>query len=231
MNDQLTEEEQLEALKRWWKENGKWVVTAVVLGVGGYFGWTSYDAQQQAKAAEGASLYTELTDTLGVEGDGSLADTEREEIAELVSQLKSEHGDSAYGLQAALLSARHAVESDELDTAQTELKWVLDQQPEPALERLVRLRLARVLEARGEAEAALAQLEAGTPGETLAAAWAEVRGDILNEQGDVEGAVRAYETAMQSLGEQEGNRRQVLQMKLDNLQPAGANPADEENAS
>ena len=42
MADHITEEEQIEALKRWWDENGKQVVLAIVLTVGGYFGWQAW---------------------------------------------------------------------------------------------------------------------------------------------------------------------------------------------
>ena len=38
MAEDITEEEQIEALKRWWAENGMQTVLAVVLVIGGYFG-------------------------------------------------------------------------------------------------------------------------------------------------------------------------------------------------
>ena len=39
MAEDITEEEQIEALKRWCAENGMQTVLAVVLVTGGYFGW------------------------------------------------------------------------------------------------------------------------------------------------------------------------------------------------
>ncbi|PAR85254.1 YfgM family protein, partial [Vibrio cholerae] len=37
-----TEEQQVEAIKDWWKENGKAVIFGAVIGLGGLFGWRYY---------------------------------------------------------------------------------------------------------------------------------------------------------------------------------------------
>lgn len=45
MNMQLTEEEQVEALKKWWKENGTAVIVGVVIGISavvGFWKWREY---------------------------------------------------------------------------------------------------------------------------------------------------------------------------------------------
>lgn len=235
MSDNLTEEEQLEALKRWWKENGKWIITAVVVGVGGYFGWTTYQDQQLAKATTGSALYSELLDTLRVQSGEAISEEARAEAAELVSQLKAEHADSAYGINAALIHVRQAVEEGDLETAESELRWVLDQQPSEETRQLAQIRLARVIAAQDRLDDALAALEAGNPTEAMQAEYAEVRGDILSRQGDTDGAIEAYQSALESLDMQQQNRHRLLQMKLDNLQSATAResegPGAEENAS
>ncbi len=233
MNDHLTEEEQLEAFKRWLKENGLWIVTAVVIAVGGYFGWNTYQDQKQATAEAGSALYTELLETLAVEEGSAVSDDDRARAAELVEQLKAEHAGSAYGANAALIRARWAVDQDDLDTAESELRWVLEQDAPAAITQLARLRLARVQSALGQLDEALATLDAATPADSIAAEYAEARGDILSKQGDNEGAAQAYQSALDSLDAQQQNRVMLLQMKLDNVQPATANDPSgtEENAS
>lgn len=233
MSDHLTEEEQLEALKRWWKENGKWIVAAVVIAVGGYFSWTGYQSQQQAKADAGSALYSELLETLEVEEGSDLSEDARARVEELITQLKAEHADSAYGANAALIRSRWAISDDDLEAAERELRWVLEQDTATATGQLARVRLARVLSARGQLDEALSILEAQTPADSLVAEYAEVRGDILSKQGDREGAAQAYQSALDSLDAQQQNRVMLLQMKLDNVQPATANdtPGTEENAS
>ncbi len=233
MSDHLTEEEQLEAFKRWLKENGMWIVTTVVIAVGGYFGWNTYQDQKLAKAESGSAIYSELLETLGVEEGSAISGEDRGRAAELVEQLKAEHADSAYGANAALIRARWAVDENDLETAESELRWVLDQDSADVTKQLARLRLARVQSARGQLDDALATLDAATPADSIAAEYAEARGDILSKQGDNEGAAQAYQGALDSLDSQQQNRVLLLQMKLDNVQPATANdaPGTEENAS
>ena len=57
MADHITEEEQIEALKRWWDDNGKQTILAIVLTVGGYFGWQAWTqhVDEQAAAASRAA--------------------------------------------------------------------------------------------------------------------------------------------------------------------------------
>ena len=49
-----TEEQQAEAIKRFFRENGTALVIGVVLGLGGLYGWKAYN-QNQVESAEAAS--------------------------------------------------------------------------------------------------------------------------------------------------------------------------------
>ena len=43
MAELRTEEEQVEALKSWWKENGKSLIMGVVIAVAAVFGWRGWN--------------------------------------------------------------------------------------------------------------------------------------------------------------------------------------------
>ena len=45
-----TDDQEVEELKRWWNENGKTVVAGLVLGLGGVFGWTTWQGYSQTRA-------------------------------------------------------------------------------------------------------------------------------------------------------------------------------------
>ena len=60
MSTHLTEEEQLEVLKRWWKDYGKTVVAAIVAAVVVYFAWTAWQDKQRVKAESASSQYDTL---------------------------------------------------------------------------------------------------------------------------------------------------------------------------
>ena len=233
MSDHLTEEEQLEALKRWWKENGKWVVTAVVLSVGGYFGWGAWQDQQRAQAEAASQIYTELLETLAVQEPDEPGSNERVRAQALATELKTDYGHSAYAINAALINAGSFVKTGDLEEAERELRWVLEQQPEAAVAEVARLRLSRVLLAQGDAQGALAEVTGRPEVDSLKSDYAELRGDGHLALGNIQAAREAYEVALNSLGPQQQNRHTLLRSKLNNLPANGSesNAEPEENAS
>lgn len=219
MSDHLTEEEQLERLKRLWKEYGTTIIASVAVATAGYFGVDYWKSQQQAKAEQASVYYEQLVQA--ADASQASADTEQNEedaatVSHLTQQIKDTAPDSAYAVQASLYAAKRAVEADDLSTAKTQLQWVLDNSSDPAMQQIARLRLARVLSAAGDHDGALAQL-AEQPASGFTAEHAEVRGDILGAKGDLAAARTAYEKALQTLDSNQRQRRMVLQMKVDNL--------------
>ena len=60
MADHLQEEEQLDAIKQWWDENRVSVIAAVVLTIGGSFGWSQYQDHTVSTADAAANAYDEV---------------------------------------------------------------------------------------------------------------------------------------------------------------------------
>ena len=151
MADYASDEEQLEALKRWWKDNGTSLLTGVVVVLAVYFGIGRFQDSQTADAGRASDLYQQLSD-LGVENMTSAISADDLLAAQSVySQLKTDHADSIYTRYAALLMARFQVERNELEKAAAELQWILDnpglgfmREADPELFVIARLRLARV---------------------------------------------------------------------------------------
>ena len=227
----LTEEEQLESLKRWWAENGKSTVIAVVLAVTAYLGWGVWKDRQQASAESAAAIYQNLLAALEADQGQAPSEEQAANVHHLAGQLKQDFGSSLYASQAALFAAKLAVESGELDKAANELEWVIDKNVDPALTLVTRARLARVRIAEGKLDAAVALL-AEPKNTAFTATFAELRGDILLQQGKVNDARAAYRLAIDNLVEGQESRSRLLQVKLDDLQttpmvtvPAG-NPGD-----
>ena len=222
MSAHLTEEEQLEMLKRWWKDHGQSLVIGVILALGAYLAWQWWQGSQRAQAEAASSQYQQLVEAMAVEPGVAPTDEMRATAKHLAGQLKTDHTDSLYAKSAALFIAKLAVESDDLVAAASELQWVLAQKPAAALERLARLRLARVQTAQGEHDQALQTLNAAVATEgnadTYAAAYAQVQGDIYLAQGKPEQARTAYASAMDKIAAEEGAQREILQMKIDDLQ-------------
>jgi len=218
--DHLSEEEQIEAFKQWWAENGMALVAALVLVVGGYFGWQFWQDKQQTQMEQASDLYIEMIDIVSSQTDGTPLTLEKEvAVGKLADQLKQEFSSSGYAQFAALLKAKLAVDNKELDLAAAELQWAMDNDPAAETERLVRLRLARVEAARGNIDSALQMVQGVDPAE-MKSAYEEAKGDFYLQQGNSAAAYTAYESAMAANQSTDAMINNILQLKLSQVKPA-----------
>lgn len=191
MNDMRSEEEQVEALRQWWKENGTGVVTAVLLAIAGGFGWQAWQANQKASQELASDSYQAMMRAID-SGDAS----ERVQVMELAQALKENHASTTYAQYAALQLAALAVQDNNLDGAETQLRWVLAKADKGSDNAIVaQQRLARVVASKGDTEQALSLLTAADAG-SYAASYAMARGDILYARGDLAAAREAYNEAL-----------------------------------
>ncbi|UVW34702.1 tetratricopeptide repeat protein [SAR92 clade bacterium H455] len=219
MADHITEEEQIEALKRWWDENGKQVVLAIVLTVGGYFGWQAWTDHLEDQTAAASLVYQEMLDNMddAVAGD-TLAADKQAEISQLADILKQDYSNTQYAFYAALIKAKLAVESTDLSAASVELQWAMDNADETVSENIARLRLARVEAAAGNLDTAL-QLVQGVDAGELKSAFDEAKGDFYQQQGNAGAAYTAYEAAMTGIDAGNSSASQLLQLKISQVKP------------
>jgi predicted negative regulator of RcsB-dependent stress response len=189
-----TEEEQVEALKRWWRENGRSIVIGVVLALGLGFGWQAWQKNQAALAANASLTFQQMLAGLAA------GDEAGEQAARGIAQrLKDEYRGSTYAQFAALHLARLAVQDNDLAQAETELRWALAMAgAESDVYKVAQLRLARVLAAMGSTEEALELLSAS--GTEYQASYAIARGDVLLANDREADALEAFRAAAASLG-------------------------------
>lgn len=218
-----TEDEQVEALKKWWKENGTSTLMTIVIVVGGYFGWQAWDSNKTQKAEAASVQYQQLLQ-LAMQLEQNPAEAQYATAGHIADTLKTDFADSDYARYAAMMQARLLVAQQDLAGAEAELRWVLDSDPEPALAQVGQLRLARLLYAQGKADEALALIGAADPG-AFGGAYEELRGDILQSQGDIDGAREAYGNSLELSAAGMANAP-LVQMKLESL-PQDAAPTPE----
>ncbi|ALO41032.1 YfgM family protein [Pseudoalteromonas phenolica] len=200
-----TEEQQAEAIKRFFRENGVSLALGIVIGLGGLYGWKYYNQSKITSAEAASNAYNEL-----VEGG---------EVLTKSDSFIAENGDSNYAALAAFVAAKEAVEKGEFETAVTKLTWLQDNVQNPELKATAILRLARVQAQLTQYDAALKTLSQTTP-DAFKAQIAEVKGDVYLAKGDKDSARSEYEAA---LAESTEGNNSLLQIKLDNL--ATAQPA------
>jgi predicted negative regulator of RcsB-dependent stress response len=216
------EDEQVEALRRWWKENGVSTVAAVVIALAAGFGWQAWQSHDAGSQDAASNLYQAMLRSLGTEDV-----TAEQQGIELAEQLKSEFSGSTYAQFAGLHLAALAVRQNDLPAAEAQLRWVLTKASSGSdTAQIARLRLARVVAASGDVDQALKMLDSGDEG-PYAASYAVARGDTLLAAARNEEAREAYSTAVAlSAGDARGVNLQVLQQKLESLSPVPPRAVD-----
>lgn len=203
----LQEQEQVDALKAWWTDNGKWVVLAAVLvliGLGSVKGWKIYKQNQAAGAA-----------TLFAEFDRQLGSNDPKRINDAAQAVMDKYGSSAYAPRAALIAAQVSLQAGDAKDAKGRLQWVVDHSGEAQLKDVARLMLASTLLDEKDYAGALALLNAAHP-ESFNGLYADLKGDVLSAQGKKDEARAAYREALEKT-DAKGGYHALVQVKLDAL--------------
>jgi predicted negative regulator of RcsB-dependent stress response len=221
-----TEQEQIDEMKAWWAEYGRYVIAGVVIAVGLIIGFNLYKSNK----LEAQIAASDLFETLAIHvSDGDLEDAES-----VASQLASNYADTAYAAQSRLAMARLYMDQNRDQDAADALRELLEMRGNGALKNIGRVRLARILLYQDKPQDVL-DLLAGQENEAFAGLYAEARGDAHAALGQIAEADEAYREAMQdSTGAVSAG---LVQMKLLDLpevvsavEPAVEEPAAEEPA-
>ena len=212
------EEETIEAIKKWWDENGKPLMAALILVVGGYGGWSLWQNSESEASEIASDLYEEILELSIAEAGESPTQDDRNEIVRIATELMGSHSDSVYAQYSALFAAQQHVIDGDLNSAESALTWVIENPQtgifsgeDQGLALTVTLRLARIVLSKGEAERALGLVNNVIPG-PFEAGYSELRGDIYSALGRNVDARESYLAAQQA-----GSASEILQLKLSEL--------------
>ena len=209
MSEYETDEEKVEAIKKWWKENGTSVVAGVVIGLALVFGWRGWVGYRDGVSAQASADFEQLL--------AGATQGQTESVTKRAELLNEDYASTPYAALGSLVSAKVRYEAGDVSGATADLQRVIAKAPDPALARLAALRLARIQVADGQLDAAAATVSAHDDGESFAGDFAAVRGDIAAARGDLAKAREEYEKAI-SAGT---GLSQLIRLKLDNLPAAG----------
>lgn len=211
MAELRTEEEQVQAIKDWWKKNGSSLLIGIGAALAIVFGWQAWQNHEAQQRTEAANQFASLLNAFGDQADETSGDT----VAFVAETLREDYSDSAYAVYGNLILARQQLMDGESEAAIDSLNWALDKTgDQQALELVVRSRLARAQFDAGQYDEALATVDGAAEADSFAAIFSELRGDILLAQGDRDGAREAYLAAREQ--SQQG-RSGILELKLSDL--------------
>lgn len=203
----LQEQEQIEGIKAWWKDNGNFVLGAllvVVVAMGGWRGWQYY---QNKQSAEAATLYAEFTK--------QLQSNDAKRVNDAAAAVMEKFSGTPYASRAALMAAQINEFGKDVARAKTQLQWVIDHAGEAMLKDVARLRLAAILMDEKAYDDAMKLLNAAHP-DSFNGLYADLKGDVLSAQGKTDEARTAYKLAFEKTDEK-SMYRNLIQMKMDAL--------------
>lgn len=211
-NLDLQEQEQLDALKAFWKQYGNLITWVLILALGSYAGWSGWNWYQRGQSTKAAAMFDEL------ERAAQAGDAAR--VARVFDDLKQRYAGTAYAEKGGLLAARVQFDQQQADAGRASLQWVADNAAEDEYRAIARLRLAGVLLDDGKPDEALKLLDA-VKDAAFAALVADRRGDALMALGRRDDAKVAYQAAWRAM-DANVEYRQLVEAKLTAL---GAAPA------
>ncbi|MEQ4641826.1 tetratricopeptide repeat protein [Providencia rettgeri] len=198
------ENDQVDAIKRFFANNGVALVVGLVIGVGGVFGWNYWQSHKTNVLQESAQKFEAVNSQLRSGSEQGI----------VAAQKFAAETDDVYSAMMGLELAQIAVDKGDLANAQTALTNALAKAKTVDMQDLINLRLARVQLAQGNADGAIASV-ANIKSKSWQATAQDVRGDALLHKGDKAGAKVAYAQGLESEGSQ--SIRGILTLKLNNV--------------
>jgi predicted negative regulator of RcsB-dependent stress response len=207
MSIYMTEDEQIEAIKTWWKRyNGIFIVSISVVMLAfsamKYWNWHQEKITQQA-----SNTYEHLMI--------AVSNHDNKDVRAYAHQLLTEYGKTVYADAARLTLARLYVNRSDYIKAREELAYVAKHSKMLALQQVAKIRLARLLAAEHSFDGALEQL-AQVDDSTYMPVVNELKGDIYTALGRYQEAVSFYREALADV-QTKGMGNLFLEMKTNEL--------------
>lgn len=203
-----TEEQQLDALRQWWKNNHKlvlWTSGIVIAGVLIIKGFQHHEDSDRYIASEKYNVLLKSHE------ENDLI-TQKQKADELMNK----YGKSSYATLAALIQAKAAVDEKQYDEAVKYLTFAQKQATAQELKSISTVRLARLYLAEqkwDDVEKVLKQAE----NSGYLTLLEEVKGDYYLFKQDLTKAREAYLAAIES-DPTKGEKRPILRMKLEEIE-------------
>ena len=203
----MTEDEQVEAIKKWWKRYGNLVtlfISLVLLCVAGYryMNWHHEKMTQQASVAYEQMMV-------------ALSNHNIKSVRSYAKELVNDYSNTVYSDVAHMTLAKVYIEKNKLEQAKSELQTVASKSKVPALKQVAKIRFARILTAEKKYPNALNELSS-VEDKTYLSVINELKGDIYGATGQYQNAINAYQLAISEV-KRKGMGNLFLEMKTNEI--------------
>ena len=223
------EQQSLGALKQY----GGYIVSAIMLVLAGYFGWSYWQKHGGNIDTAAANDFAKIqSDQNNIETLTTQAASDTKAQAQLTTaqtnldkdlgEFVANHDNSVYTWQALMLQAKQQTDKNDLKAAAATLQKASQLTlKDDGLKAIAILRQAQVLLSDNQADAAQKRLQSPLPA-AFEASKLEILGDIANQQGDKKAAATHYQKAWQLIEQRNQNNpnpqdRALLRIKMESL--------------
>lgn len=204
MTTPMSDKEQVEMIKQWWKDYGQAIAAAIVIGLLFGFGWRYWSFYHTKQNLHASLVYQDM---IFADASKNLAQAQND-----ATQLMNHYSATPYASFAALLLAKELVTQNQFDSAYQQLAWVFQEGKIASIRQIARLRAARILLAQNKFDPAM-HLILTQDDPAFAPLISSIKGDIYTAKGDLIAAKQAYQIAQAGLSAI-GTPDPILQMKL-----------------
>jgi len=198
-----TEEEQVESIKAWWKENARALLIGVSIALASVFSWQGWQQQQQQHAEQASDLFQQL-----------IVEEKPEQTIELADQIIADYADTPYAALAAFQKAKQQLQAKNRKEAIVTLEKVVQLTNNDSVKNIAQLRALRLRLGAGDAKAVITEID-GYEQSNFSGQYEELKGDAYLSLNDIEKARLAYTSAISVAA----SEKRFIQQKLDNLGP------------
>lgn len=207
MNVYMTEEEQVEQLKKYWKKYGNHIMTVILVIVLLFSGNNWYKDRQAAALSKASNAFHDLMI--------SASKNDLVSVEAKANYIKTTYPSSIYATSSSLVLAKQAVALKKYDSAITQLKWVIDKGISKSFKQVAELRLARIYLYQKKYETSLTVLSKIEEPLFLSIIH-EIKGDVYLAQGQRNEASKQYNLSLLRLPNPELASKELM-MKINRV--------------
>lgn len=190
-----TEQQQVEAIKAWWKKNYPFALGGLLVVLGSVWGSQYYQQYNKDMRDDAANQYSEVLQ--------AIQHNQIDIIKGRSELLKQHHADSPYTIAADFIEVKILSDEKKYDQAIEKLTQIEFKAKDDTLKTIASMRKIRLMAEKGENDQALSQInnlqaQLGEKSQ-FHAMLSEIKGDILAKLGNSKEANQAYEKAMGGL--------------------------------
>ncbi len=150
MSTYLTDDEQVEQLKQWWKDYGKTALIGILIALAVIFGWRGWQRYETNQSLSASLIYDNVIN--------SASSHDEKGVQQATKLLINKYERTPYAAMAALVLGQQDIKHGNLTQAQANYIWAMKNTNSDTIKQIARLRVARVMIEREHAQLALSTL-------------------------------------------------------------------------